>query len=439
MSTIEQVVDVDVDDLSDLADPEPLNQAQVQTWEGAPAPLPPPPPPAPRLPVKQPTCALQIPDSALYGVAGEIARSLDSPLNWAYPSVLTLFTSRPIPMTSVIRPTLYCDLVGPPEDGKSLSYKRAMKTLGMEHSINIFRGVPGSDRGLEEILAQPLPAEHKKGDPIIREMTRKCIVMDEALTLLSKMSIQGSGLALSTALTHLWDEDEESGGVKKDPWTIFARISMLGALACKDRTDFSRTMGVTTLGGYFSRLLICPGPNGWKYTQTWRPTLAIRHPSTVTISDDNIFEFEAWRDDPPEGVKRGRICEIAERIALISASLNHDKVLTPECIQAALRFAEWQEKVKRHYHASQALNPSAECMNALFDDLAEAEDEEGTTHWIQWSDIARRKNWHRRFGNLVRRAKQDMIDDKLIVMQYESGNDGEPDYRKPKGWVHICK
>ena len=77
MSTIEQVVDVDVDDLSDLADPEPLNQAQVQTWEGAPAPLPPPPPPAPRLPVKQPTCALQIPDSALYGVAGEIARSLD--------------------------------------------------------------------------------------------------------------------------------------------------------------------------------------------------------------------------------------------------------------------------------------------------------------------------------------------------------------------------
>ena len=34
MSTIEQVVDVDVDDLSDLADPEPLNQAQVQTWEG---------------------------------------------------------------------------------------------------------------------------------------------------------------------------------------------------------------------------------------------------------------------------------------------------------------------------------------------------------------------------------------------------------------------
>jgi len=32
-----------------------------------------------------------------------------------------------------------------------------------------------------------------------------------------------------------------------------------------------------------------------------------------------------------------------------------------------------------------------------------------------------------------------MIDDKLIVMQYESGNDGEPDYRKPKGWVHICK
>jgi hypothetical protein len=410
MSTIEQVEDVD--DIHDLDDPEPLNQARVQTWEGAPAPIPPPPPPpAPRPPRQQPICPLPIPDAAMYGWAADHARTLDSPTNWAYPAVLTAFAARPIRQTGTIRPTLYTFLIGPPQDGKSLTYKRALRSMGMERSPNIYKGVPASDRGLEEILAPVIPEGTKKGEPYDRELKTWTIVMDEAGTLLNKMAIQGS--SLSTALTHLWDEDEDASAIKGHKCDIYARLSMLGGLACKDRDQFSLLMGAVTMGGFYSRLIVCPGPTGWKFTQKWRPNVVIRHPSVVTISDADIDVFEDWRDefDDVKDVdkKRGRIVEIAERVALISAAANHDKTLTPECIQAALRFAEWQEKIKSVYCASEALNLDGQITGAILDALAE---EEGD--YVKFRDLFHQKNWKRFGSSNVTRVKQSLIAEKII-------------------------
>ena len=131
---------------------------------------------------------------------------------------------------------------------------------------------------------------------------------------------------------------------------INARLSLMGALACHDRDEFTEFFTAETTGGLYSRMVIAPGPTGWKWSAKWQPKVVFRRPSTKPIHvPDSVYNtVEAWRDSAPEGRKRGRICEIVYRTALISASINGDTEITPACIAAAIAFGAFALAETRH-------------------------------------------------------------------------------------------
>jgi hypothetical protein len=177
-------------------------------------------------------------------------------------------------------------------------------------------------------------------------------------------------------------------------------------------------------------MVIAPGPNGWKWSAKWQPKVVFRRPSTkpIHVPDFVYNTVEDWRDSAPEGRKRGRICEIVYRTALISASINGDTEITPACIAAAIAFGEWQERVKMVYAASFAKNDDAVITCAALDALAQAEEEneEGTDNWVKWADLIRKHHWARKFGSSnVARVKRSLIEDKLIEAEPEIKIDDE--------------
>ena len=117
-------IEIVEDDVSDLDSPLP------GLWVTPPVVLPPPPPPPPRPPIKQPTSPFQLPSNAMYGFLGEHAETLDGPLNWTYPALVTVYASTRILTPANVRPTLYTVLVGPPQDGKPTSQTAHCKVWG---------------------------------------------------------------------------------------------------------------------------------------------------------------------------------------------------------------------------------------------------------------------------------------------------------------------
>ena len=414
-----------LEDISDLDPPAPPGSIPF----GPLAPVPPPPPPALRPPVKQPSCPLQIPAEAVYGDwLNEHLRTLDAPFNWSYPVALTIFSGMRIFSDSRIRPTLYTVTIGPPEDGKSITQDRLIESLGLLGTKHIVEATPGSDRGLQLALTPPEPEPDKTGAPPVYELRCCTLVMDEARTLFSKLGIHGS--ALAPTLCQLWGKDQAASPVKGGMMAINARLSLMGALACHDRDEFAEFFTAETTGGLYSRMVIAPGPNGWKWSAKWQPKVVFRRPSTkpIHVPDFVYNTVEDWRDSAPEGRKRGRICEIVYRTALISASINGDTEITPACIAAAIAFGEWQERVKMVYAASFAKNDDAVITCAALDALAQAEEEneEGTDNWVKWADLIRKHHWARKFGSSnVARVKRSLIEDKLIEAEPEIKIDDE--------------
>ena len=166
------------------------------------------------------------------------------------------------------------------------------------------------------------------------------------------------------------------------------------------------------MGGLYSRCLICPGPAGWKWSSLWRPKVVLRRPKTrsVTVPDAIVHMAEDWRDAEP-AKKRGRLAEIALRVALITSSANHDDEVTAECMQAAIFFMEWQERIKSVYTASTAQNDDAKITCAArCNGRSGSRGEEGdTARWVKWSGIARAKNWQR-MGGHKRKPREEGAD-----------------------------
>jgi hypothetical protein len=249
---------------------------------------------------------------------------------------------------------------------------------------------------------------------------------------MSKIGIQGSSLA--PTLCTLWYQDRAGSADKTGLHEVYARLNILGALACKDRDEFSQLFGAETLAGLYSRIILAPGPSNWRWDQMWKPSGETRKPGVVEITRDVFTAKDAWRDERPD-VKRGRIGEMALRVAVISASANWDRTITPECLAAALRFAEWQEKVKMVYQASEALNLDATITGAILDAL----DEEGG-ELVKFRDLSRKKNWSRKYGATnVTRVKDALTRDGLIYAEQVPDKNGEPIHGRYTGYVAAAR
>jgi hypothetical protein len=315
-------------------------------------------PPAPQpyvsacVPSHQEEFPLDIPADALYGWLADKARELQAPMGWAYPACMALFAAHGINLHSGvdaghIRPTVYVALLARPGVGKSYTVKRARRAMPGHEVGRINSSTPGSDAGLYLMLG----SKRKSGEEDTQELKSCLLWQDELVDLLAKLNIQGSSLA--PTLCKLWSDDEAGSSNKQGYYSVRVRLSMLGALAVRDNSEFTEHFGSQTTRGLYDRFLLCPGPSRWEWDDAWRPTIgeAPHYPVVVEkVHPDCYGLLREWRHEGNKlGLDRGRMGEVALRIALITASANHERIISPDCLRAALRFMEWQELVRSHY------------------------------------------------------------------------------------------
>jgi len=167
---------------------------------------------------------------------------MNLPMGWLYPSLLTYASTLDIEdRDHFVRSNMYCALLGDVGTGKTFCMKAAQASIFLPGEGTVIKDAPGSHSGLMNQLSEdePLP---------------RIIFLNELKTVLNACAIQGSNLP--TMLCSLWEEDEAGGSVKKGSQHVYAKLSILGGLACKGGADFAKLFGATTVFGMADRFLL---------------------------------------------------------------------------------------------------------------------------------------------------------------------------------------
>lgn len=347
-----------------------------------------------------------MPESCMYGWLGNKARGLEMPLGYAYPAIMTAFAGQNITMISdMVRPTLYTCLIGPIHSGKSVAIERACRSLIYSNQDGIITDTPGSDRGLYNLFAAP---KCKPGEEPVKILKTHLLAQDELRDTFGKISVQGSSLA--PTLCKLWSQDEAGSADKTGCHHVSVRLSILGALKAKDTEDFADVFGKGANDGLYDRFVFGVIPKGWKW-EPWAPNPERRFPKGTSIPLDIFNMLREWRNaNAEQDADRYRLGEIALRVALITASANHDAEVTFECMRAALEFCEWQEQIRNTYKAGESETLDAKCMAAVMDTFERLHGKS-----LKWSDVAKRKHWYKKYGTILSRVKESLVRDGVLV------------------------
>lgn len=343
-----------------------------------------------------------MPESCLYGWLGWAAKELETPLGFAYPAMLTAAAALIKTYPRHIRPTLYCCLIGGVHCGKSETIKRA---VGYKNSPGFLKmpkdtvcwQVPGSDRGLIKIF------EKDKDDTTLVEsmvVPTHLLAQDELRNTLSKANIQNS--ALPPVLCSAWEQDEVGTADKSGKHSAELHLNILGALKADDSEDFADVFSKGTTTGLYDRFIFGLAPKGWSF-KPWHREINERYPKSCSIPAKCWTMMQEWREVEPIG--RGRLGEIAMRVAYITSAMNHDSEITEEAMKAALAFCEWQEWVRAGYKASMGDNDDSKCTCAILDALEKLE----PGMWISWRALAAKKSWYRKFGARTLSTTRDTL------------------------------
>jgi hypothetical protein len=338
-----------------------------------------------------------MPESVMYGWLGQAARELETPLGFAYPAMLTIAAATINVFPLNVRPTLYTCLIGPVHCGKSETIKRAVKYLHMPHEDTVKWTVPGSDRGLIKIFG--LGKDDEKNGVKQTAMV-KLLAQDELRNTIAKANIQGS--SLPATLCSLWSMDEAGAADKTGAHTALVKLNVLGGLKADDAEDFAECFGKESTGGLYDRFIYGIAPKGWEY-EDWERSVVYRSPKLCNIPAVCKKMVSDWRR--VDAAVRGRLAEIAMRVAYISSAMNQDGEMTTEAVRCALEFVEWQEAIRGNYKAGMGDSLDAQCTNAILSVLEKLE----PGVWIRWKDVATKKNWYRKFSARTLSATRDAL------------------------------
>jgi hypothetical protein len=380
-----------------------------------------------------------MPRDAIYGWLGEKAKSLGMPMGWAYAACLTVFAGMGVNlMHDNPRATLYTVLLGAVSGGKSESYRRALKAIRPNPDC-VKRTTLGSDKA----FAQMFNKGHKKDEPI--ELRPYVVVQDEMRALMTKCDIQNS--ALAPTLCQLWYEDAAGSADSKGDHTVNIHLSLLGAMAVADPSDFAVLFGNQTQDGLYTRFLFAPGPpTPWDIDHCWiAEEETPRQPIHVIVPKWCHDRVKEWVRVDRTNDHRPRLGEMALRIAVISASANGDSSITTECLKAALRMADWQVEVRKVYAPGFALNDEARLTAAVLDEMkAAGVDDGGMPRWVNKSKLCTQKNWYRKYsGPMIERVFSALRrEDGPLIAQYRQkkttyNDEMVDDYTKPSGLYRL--
>ena len=275
--------------------------------------------------------------------------------------------------------------------------------------------MPGSDRGLIKQFGLGKKDDEKAIAPTVKT---KLLAQDELRNTLSKANIQNS--SLPSTLCTLWSSDEAGASDKTGVHEALVRLNILGALKADDGDDFAEVFGKGSTSGLYDRFVYGLAPKGWKYKK-WEREPVRRAPKGCAIPAHCYVMMNEWRDIDPVG--RGRLAEIALRIAYISSSANHDDEITVEAMTAALEFCRWQEVIRINYKAGLGDGADALCTSAILNVLEKLE----PGVWIRWKETASKKNWYRKYGSRTLASCRDaLFRSGITVEETVEEDDGKP-------------
>ncbi len=364
---------------------------------------------------EEPGKRLLFPVGCLYGKAGELARKTETDPGYSYLSVLVMAAGRGIEPHPQVRPTLYGATLGDVGWGKSLAMQRAGALLGFptEASACIERFPesyePDGNRSL--FLQLNLSSDRGLYKAFEGEKTAKpaIIAVDELRNLLAKSNIENS--CLFTVLCSLYNLDEAGYADKKTKDFIRVRLSILGCLKVADENEFPEVFTQATSSGFYDRMLF--GVAGkrvvWK---PWNPGV-YQH---VEFSQPEIHEWVFKALGECFGSKGNRFLENALRVAYISAAINGDKEIGLECTLRVLKFMEWQERIRGVFRPAKGANEHQECVDTVIQAFREA-----PGRAANWSKLARKKRWDRKFPRSLASVKRLLEDMGRLTKDKETG------------------
>jgi hypothetical protein len=344
----------------------------------------------------------EMPESCMYGKAGDLAKELGTSLSLAYPAMMAVCSVMPgVEPTPDIRTNLYVALLGPKGGGKSETCKRAIALAGL-HEEAVIHGVPGSDRGLQNLIG-------KEGPPGKKVL----LYQDELRNTLSKMGIQNSSLA--PTFCTLFCMDTAGSADKTGKHTVNARLTFLGCLKVNDPGEYAEVFGAKTNDGLADRFLFGLPIPPWKYSpwekseEATAPTTWQQHQSSKMhvvqskVHKNCWHKMSLWRDSKED--RNPRLGEQVMRIALITSCVNGDEWVTDEAMEAAIRFCEWQEKIAAQYKAGLAETLSGKCTEAILTALRAIP----AGMAAKWSDLAKRKHLYAKYGSTMPGGCRDAL------------------------------
>jgi hypothetical protein len=365
--------------------------------------------------VDEPEIDLEMPETAMYGRLGEMARATHMPLGLAYPALLGCYSALPdADDVAGVRVNLYVGLLAVVNGGKNQAIERALRSLRVPKA-NVKRTVPVSDRGLIKLL---------------RDLPKALLVNNEMRDVFNKTHVQNSTLA--STFCGLWDTNEAGAADRSGTEEVSCRLSWVGGIPIKlDAPDESVGMfGRETGNGLYSRMIFGYTAKKFNY-RPWTPQHIPGESLFISTGDgplDTAPEptgpelvwsaeaeemIESWNLDDEQ---LGRYKFNLRRVAVLSALANGDIVITPECAAAALEFAKWQHLVKSVFRIGNAIEGSLE---AKFCDVAlSALQRQGADkQCVSWNRLSHDRKWVKTYGaGLVNRCFEQMVKAGEIIL-----------------------
>ena len=373
---------------------------------------------------------LTMPEDAMYGKLAEHARALGTPLGHAYPAVLVVFSSIPVmDYMCGTRIGIYAAIIAPVGAGKNTSLDRATKLFGLERGKDWAITTASSDRGLMQKIGSKTTGKGAKRETVAGPK-KLLLRTPEMSATLKKAAIESS--TLSDMLCEVWDSGLWECSDKLGIQECDCRLSWAGGVPVseEDPDSFSALFSKFTSYGLMSRMILGYSPLRFIYRDEiddhWTPP----NTGTKAINSDPMEAFvealdnsvvgpcvEGWEPEAQKMLRDwkrpgldGRIKYNLKKVALLSASANRDKMVTPACLAAAIKFMDWQLKLREVFRPSEAIGTPestlAEIMMRKFR-IMQGCSEDRTQ--ILWRKVAHDMKWLRHGPALLKRTIESLV------------------------------
>lgn len=372
-----------------------------------------------------------MPESVLYGYLGEMAHKLQSPLGFAYPSLIAVYAGSWDNINAnakSIRPNIFVLLVADVAVGKSRTIQRSLKVTGSTESPRIYEQSIGSGEGLVDMLDGTKDAEYLSFERIAKPCL---IVQDEMRETMNKMGIDGT--SLPHKFNELFYKNEISRTTRGNKVLAYAKASLLAGLTVESQMEFAEVFGKGSVTGLYDRFIYAIAPANWRFDSMWEEEERVqpeaRKPSRPKVTK-RIFDMKEDWEAVDKTTRGTRLGEIALRVALITSAANGDSEITVTSMLKALELCEWQETIRANYKPSRAEVHAGKISEMIMEFARRQANDFGEYEWWQWRTAYRKFHWDRMGASQVTRERDALVKDKILEEAKDEG--GSKLYRAAK-------